>query len=393
MSRSPRIILKRGKEKPLLRGHPWVFSGAVARIDGEVIPGDVANVYSAEGQFLGTGHVNPRSQIIFRLLSRRDEPLGIDFFRERIFTAAGWRGRWLKGKTNAYRMVNGEGDFLPGLILDRYEEILVLQFLTAGMDRWKASLVELLSEEYSPKSIYERSDVATRSEEGLPQASGLLSGEEIPDGIDIQEYECRFRVDVKKGQKTGFYLDQRENRLLLGSVAAGKKILDCFCYTGAFSIRGGLGGAKEAVLVDSSEGALEMAKVHFDLNTLGKLPHRLIGGNVFEIIRTLEPGYDIVVLDPPPFAKKKGDVANASKGYKELNLQAFRLLNKGGLLFTYSCSHHMSFDLFQKIVFAAAWDAGREVQLLSRKGHPVDHPTSLYHPEGEYLKGFVCRAN
>ena len=391
MSRLPRIVLKRGKEKPLLRGHPWVFSGAIAKIEGEVRPGDMGEVTSADGQFLGIGHLNPNSQIVFRLLSQKERVPGIDFFRERISTAAVWREKWFKGKTNAYRMVNGEGDFLPGLILDRYGEVFVLQFLTAGMERLKDQFVELLAAEYRPKSIYERSDAATREEEGLPQRSGLLYGEEIPDHVEVEEYKCRFYVDVRKGQKTGFYLDQRENRHALREVSGGKRILDCFCYSGAFSIYGALGGAREMVLVDSSEEALGMAEVHFDLNGLGKVSHRLMRGNVFEIIRTLDPGYDIVLLDPPPFAKKKGHISNASRGYKELNLQAFRLLKKEGLLFTFSCSHHMSFDLFQKIVFAAALDAGREVQLVSRRGHPIDHPISLTHPEGEYLKGFICR--
>jgi 23S rRNA (cytosine1962-C5)-methyltransferase len=391
MSRLPRIVLKRGKEKPLLRGHPWVFSGAVAKIEGDVMAGDMGEATSADGQFLGIGHLNPQSQIVFRLLSQNKGSLGIDFFKERISTAAAWRERWFKGKTTAYRMINGEGDFLPGLVLDRYGEIFVLQFLTAGMDRLKDQLVELLAGEYRPKSIYERSDTATREEEGLPQRSGLLYGEAIPDHVEVEEYGCRFYVDVRKGQKTGFYLDQRENRHVVREVSGGKRILDCFCYTGAFSIHGALGGAKEIVLVDSSEEALDRAEVHFGLNDLGEVPHRFMRGNVFEIIRTLDPGYDIVLLDPPPFAKKKGHVSNASRGYKELNLQAFRLLKKEGLLFTFSCSHHISFDLFQKIVFAAALDAEREVQLVSRRGHPVDHPISLYHPEGEYLKGFICR--
>jgi len=391
MPKLPRIVLRKGREKPLLRGHPWVFSGAVAKMDGDVIPGETGEAYSTDGRFLGVGHLNPHSQIVFRLLSQKEETLGKGFFRERILRASGWREKWLKENTNAYRMVNGEGDYLPGLILDRYGETFVIQFLTAGMERLKDQLIDLLVAEYGPRSIYERSDVAVREEEGLPERSGLLHGEEIPDYIEIEEYDCRFRVDVRKGQKTGFYLDQRENRFVLKDVAAGKRILDCFCYTGAFSIRGAVGGAREVVLVDSSEEALEMAEVHFDLNRLGAVPHRLVRGNAFEILRTLEPGYDIILLDPPPFAKKKGHVAKASRGYKELNLQAFRLLSEGGLLFTFSCSHHMNLDLFQKILFAAALDAGRKVQLVSRRGHPIDHPISLYHPEGEYLKGFICR--
>ena len=387
----PRIILKRGKEKPLLRGHPWVYSGAVSKVEGEVSPGDFGEVYSAEGQFLGTGHLNPYSQIIFRLLTQKKENLKIDFFRERLSKAAFLREICFKGKTNAYRMVNGEGDFLPGLIVDCYGKTFVLQCLTAGMERLKGLLTDLLVNGFFPQSIYERSDAATRKEEGLSEASGLLYGKEVPDRIEIEEYGCRFRVDVKRGQKTGFYLDQRENRLTLKELSDGKKILDCFSYTGAFSVHTGLGGAKEITLIDSSKEALDMAEEQFDLNQLGKVPHQLIRGDAFKVMRDLEDEYDIIILDPPPFAKKKSHLQSASRGYKDLNLQAFRLLKREGLLLTFSCSHHMSWDLFQKIVFSAAVDAGRRVQLLGRRGHPVDHPTDLYHPEGEYLRGLICR--
>jgi len=387
----PRVILMRGREKPVLRGHPWVFSGAVAKVEGEVSPGEVGEVYSKGGQFLGLGHINPRSQIVVRLLTQKKEELRENFFRERISRAVALREDWLKGKTNAYRVINGEGDYLPGLIVDRYRDTLVLQCLTAGMDRLKGMLTNLLVKEFRPQSIYERSDVATRNEEGLAENSGLLFGKDVPEFIEMEEYGCRFRANVKKGQKTGFYLDQRENRFLLKGLSAEKKILDCFCYTGAFSIHAGSGGAKDVTLVDSSEEALAMAEEHFTLNQLEKIPHRFIRGDVFEIMRGLEPGYDVVILDPPPFAKKKGHLPSASRGYKDLNLWAFRLLNKEGLLLTFSCSHHMSWDLFQKIVFSAALDSGRSVQLLGRMGHPSDHPINLSHPEGEYLKGLMCR--
>jgi 23S rRNA (cytosine1962-C5)-methyltransferase len=387
----PRIILKRGREKPVLRGHPWVFSGAVAKVEGEVSPGEVAEVYSKEGQFLGLGHLNPHSQIIVRLLTQKREELGEKFFSERISKAVALREDWSRGRTNAYRVINGEGDFLPGLIVDRYRETLVLQCLTAGMDRLKGMLTHLLAKELRPQSIYERSDVATRSEEGLSESSGLLYGKDVPELIEIEEYGCRFRVNVRKGQKTGFYLDQRENRFSLRGLSEGKKILDCFCHTGAFSIHAGSGGAKEVTLIDSSEEALAIAEEHFRLNQLEKVPHRLIREDVFEMMRSLEHGYDMVILDPPPFAKKKGHLPSASRGYKDLNLWAFRLLNKEGLLFTFSCSHHMSWDLFQKIVFSAALDSGRSVQLIGRMGHPWDHPVNLCHPEGEYLRGLICR--
>jgi 23S rRNA (cytosine1962-C5)-methyltransferase len=391
MTTLPRVILKRGREKSVLRGHPWIFSGAVAKIEGEISPGDIGEVYSQDGHFLGTGHLNPRSQIIVRILTQKKEELGENYFRDRISKAGILRNQRLEDKTNAYRVINGEGDYLPGLIVDRYGGTLILQCLTAGMDRLKGILTNLLAKEFHPQSIYERSDVGTRSEEGLTESSGLLYGKKVPDFIEIKEYGCRFRVNVKKGQKTGFYLDQRENRFPLRDLSEGKRILDCFCYTGAFSIHGGLGGAKEMTLVDSSEEALGMAKEHFNLNQLEKVPHQIIRGDVFEVMRGLEQGYDIVVLDPPPFAKRKGHLPSASRGYKDLNLWAFRLLNKWGILFTFSCSHHMSWELFQKIIFSAALDSGRNVQLLSRMGHPWDHPINLYHPEGEYLRGLICK--
>jgi 23S rRNA (cytosine1962-C5)-methyltransferase len=308
----PRVILKRGKEKPLLRGHPWVFSGAVAKIAGEVTPGEVGEIYSKEGQFLGLGHVNPHSQIVLRLLTQKKEELGENFFKERISTAVVLRKNWFRGKTNAYRVINGEGDFLPGLIVDRYGEILVLQCLTAGMDRLKGLLINLLVKEFRPQSIFERSDVATRSEEGLAESRGLLYGKEVPEFIEIEEYGCLFEANVKKGQKTGFYLDQRENRFSLRRFSAGKKILDCFCYTGAFSIHGGVGAAKEITLIDSSEEALGVAGEHFRFNQLEKIPHQFIRGDVFKVIRDFESMYDIVILDPPPFAKKKGHLPSAS---------------------------------------------------------------------------------
>ncbi len=391
MASLPKVILKKGKEKPLMRGHPWVFSGAVAKVEGEFYPGEVGEVYSNEGEFLGVGHLNPNSQIIFRLLSLKKEALGIDFFKDRISKAFILREKGLKGRTNAFRLVNGEGDFLPGLIVDRYGEVLVIQCLTAGIDRVKGSLVELLGRQFRAKSIYERSDVATRQEEGLPQTSGPLYGEEISDPLEIEEYGCRFKVDVKRGQKTGFYLDQRENRFFLQRVTEGKRVLDCFSYSGAFSIHAGLGGAKEVTLIDSSAEALELAQEHFILNSLTNVRRELIRGDAFDVLRSLKRRYDLIILDPPPFAKKKGQLQAASRGYKELNLQAFRLLEKDGLLLTFTCSHHVSWDLFQKIVFSAAIDSGKKVQVLRRMGHPIDHPINLCHPEGEYLRGMFCR--
>ncbi len=391
MSILPKVILKKGKEKPILRGHPWVFSGAVEKLEGEASPGDVGEAYSIKGQFLGLGHLNPHSQIILRLLTQKKEEVTVDLFKKRIVEAMTIREKWLGGTTNAYRIINGEGDFLPGLIVDRYGEVFVLQCLTAGMERWKRFLTDVLAQCFLPQSIYERSDAATRREEGLSETSGLLYGKDVPDAVRIEEYGCHFRVNVRKGQKTGFYLDQRENRFILGRMAHGKKVLDCFCYTGAFSIQAGLGGAQEITLIDSSEEVLTLAEEHFNLNHLNKIPRQFIRGDAFDVLRGLKDGYDMIILDPPPFARKKGHLPRASRGYKDLNLQAFRLLKEGGLLYTFCCSHHVDWDLFQKIVFSAAVDAGKRVQLVGRMGHPVDHPINLCHPEGEYLKGFICR--
>jgi 23S rRNA (cytosine1962-C5)-methyltransferase len=388
----PKIILKKGREKPLLRGHPWIFSGAVFRAEGDLSPGEIGEVYTADGRFLGMGQFNPHSQINLRMLTRKKEVLTSSFFKERMLQANALREKRLKGMTNAYRVVNGEGDFLPGLIVDRYRDVLVLQCLTAGMDRLKGLFIDLLVDYFNPKSIYERSDVPARKGEGLPMAKGHLYGEDMIAPVEIEEYGCRLRVDVKEGQKTGFYLDQRENRFSLREVSHEKKILDCFCYSGGFSIHAGVGGAREITMVDSSEEALERARDHLGLNHLEKIPTHLIRGDAFEVMRSLDPDYDVIILDPPPFARKKGHLPGASRGYKDLNLQAFRLLKKDGLLFTFSCSHHMDWDLFQKIIFGAAADSGRQVQLLARRGHPIDHPVDLSHPEGEYLRGMVLRA-
>lgn len=387
----PRIFLREGREKSILKGHPWVFSGAVERIEGELTPGDLGEIYCKDGRFIGLGHVNPNSKIIFRLLTYKKENIGFSFYKERLLNSAKIRERLLKNKTNAYRIVNSEGDFLPGLIIDRYGDIFVMQCLTAGIERVKGLLVDIIIKEFSPRSIYERSDVAIRKEEGLEEVSGLLFGEEVPDLIEIIEYGAIFKVDIKKGQKTGFYIDQRENRSQLRGISKDKNVLDCFSYTGGFSIHAGLGGAKELTLIDSSNYALELAKANLFINNLEGINHSLIQGDAFNILRQLKAGYDLIILDPPPFVKRKGQLQGALKGYKDINLSALRLLKEGGFLLTFSCSHHMSWDLFYKTICFSAIDAGREIQILKRMGHPLDHPVNLLHSEGEYLKGYLLR--
>jgi len=391
MRRLPRIILKEGKEKPILKGHPWVFSGAVKNIEGEISSGDLGEVYSSDGKFIGLGHINPCSQIIFRLLTYKKEEIGYSFFKERILRAARLRENYFKNLTNGYRLVNSEGDFIPGLIIDRYGEIFVIQILTAGIERVKGILMDILIEELSPKSIYERSDVEIRKEEGLDEVSGLLFGEEFSDLIEIEEYGAIFKIDIRKGQKTGFYLDQRENRSQLRFISKDKKILDCFSYTGGFSIHAGLGGAKGLTLIDSSDYALDLARKNIFRNRLDRIPFNLIKGDVFQVMRGLKPEYDLVILDPPPFAKRKGQLQGASRGYKDINLLALRLLKDGGYLLSFSCSHHINWDLFHKTICYSAIDAGKKIQVLKRMGHPLDHPVNILHPEGEYLKGFVLR--
>lgn len=391
MSALPKLILRKGKEKPFQKGHPWIFSGAVAEVQGNPLPGDVGEVYSSGGEFIGVGHLNLRSQIVCRLLSNKRVETDLTFFRERFSKARLLRSETFNALPDAFRLVNGEGDFLPGLIVDRYGEVWVVQCLTAGMDRSKELIVQLLVEDYQAQWVYERSDSALRHEEGLAERTGLLYGDGFPQSVVILEEGARFRVDVGRGQKTGFYLDQRANRLHLRTFSRGKRVLDCFSYSGAFSIHAALGGAKELTLVDSSQEALAAAEGHFLMNRLQDVKRHLIRGDAFEVMRELRGPYDIVILDPPPFARKRGHLPGASRGYKDLNLQALRLLEEGGLLFTFSCSHHMDWDLFQKVVFSAAVDAGRKVQLLERRGHPMDHPVNLCHPEGEYLRGFVYR--
>lgn len=392
MKIATKIILKKGKEKPILKGHPWIFSGAIERIEGDVSPGDLGELYSLDGKFIGIGHINPNSQIIFRLLTYKKEEIGYSFLKERIIRAAKLREIFIKNKGNAFRLVNAEGDFLPGLVIDRYKDVFVIQCLTFGMERIKNLLIDIILEEFSPRSIYERSDVATRKEEGLEEVSGLIFGEELPELIEIEEYGAIFKVDIRKGQKTGFYLDQRENRNKLKMISGGKKVLDCFSYTGGFSVQAGLGGAKELTLIDSSDSALKLAEKNILLNHLGGIKYNLIKGDAFKILRELKTEYDLIILDPPPFAKRKGSIEGALRGYKDINLMAFRLLKEGGYLLTFSCSHHVSWDLFQKIVCFSAIDIGKRVQILSKMGPSLDHPINLFHPEGEYLKGLLLRS-
>lgn len=386
------LHLKQGRERPVLNGHPWIFSGAIERTEGNDQGAGVADIFDCKKRWLARGLFNPKSQLRVRLLTWRQEEIDRSFFARRLAQAVAFRSRQLDGHANAYRVVNGEGDFLPGLIVDRYAEYLVCQFLTAGMDLFKKPIVEALSELVPTAVIYERSEGRVREEEGLSASTGVLAGALPPDIVQIEEHVHKFVVDVKHGQKTGFFLDQRESRAFLATPARDCTVLNCFSYTGAFSIYAFAGGAKEVVSFDSSHPALELAEQNLALNGFADRPGELIKGDAFAYLKELDRSFDVIVLDPPSLAHRRADLDAATGGYKYLNLHALKHLNPGGILLTFSCSQHLPADLFQKVVFGAAVDAGRKVTIIKRFGHPLDHPVSLHHPEGEYLKGLALRA-
>jgi 23S rRNA (cytosine1962-C5)-methyltransferase len=450
MAPHPTLILHPGKEKSLLRRHPWIFSGAIERLTGaEPASGDTVEVRSSKGQFLARAAWSPTSQIRARVWTFDSaEAVTPAFFRDRLGHALALRAALVtKGmaEPTAGRLVHGESDGLPGLIVDRYGEFLICQFLSAGPERWRGEIVAALRELAPCRGIYERSDVDVREKEGLERRTGLLAGAEPPETIEIAEGRSRFLVDVRTGHKTGFYLDQRDSRQRVAAWACGAEVLNCFAYTGAFAVRALEGGAAAVTNVETSASALEHARRHFELNgyaesgtgvspvapdgpsgqdhvsetpqdsglrtqdsglrtqdsLLKPLASSLkpqawtnVPGDVFQILRRFRDQarqFDIVVLDPPKFAESRAQLEAAARGYKDINVLAFKLLRPGGILFTFSCSGLMEPDLFQKIVADAALDAHRVAQILERLGQAPDHPTLLAFPEGAYLKGLVCR--
>jgi 23S rRNA (cytosine1962-C5)-methyltransferase len=391
-----KVALKRGREKPVLNRHPWIFSGAIKNIEGECTDGDIVTVVDSRGNFLAQGYLNRRSQITVRLLSWiEEETIDRSFFRHRLEQAIAIRQPLEENPaTSAYRMVNAESDFLPGLVVDRYNEYLVTQFLTLGIERWKGEVVSLLGELLPFRGIYERSDVEVRKKEGLPPTTGLLAGQERPALVYVIENGHRFIVDIKQGQKTGFYLDQRENRQKLTRYCRGKTVLNCFAYTGAFAVYAAGAGAKKVVNVESSAEALKLAQRNMALNGFDRLDDEHVEGDVFQVLRQYrdeERNFDLIVLDPPKFAYSQSQVQAACRGYKDINLLAMQMLRPGGILFTFSCSGLVSPELFQKVVFGASVDAGRNVQIIEKLSQGFDHPILLSFPESEYLKGFICR--
>ena len=394
---SATIVLKPKRGKSLLNHHPWVFSGAIARTTGRPGPGDTVDILSAASRWLGRGAFSPKSQIRVRVWTF-DQSQAVDrsFFNLRLQEARKRRQRIAADSTtDAYRLVNGESDDLPGLIVDRYGSWLVCQFLTAGTEFWKTTIVECLSGLFPGISgIYERSDVDVRKKEGLEKVCGPLAGRQPPATVEIIENGCRYHVDVRDGHKTGFYLDQRDNRRCLAVYANGAEVLNCFAYTGGFAVAALKAGATRVTNLDASAAALELARRNIELNGLESLRGDHVTGDVFRLLREYRSTgrtFDRIVLDPPKFVTSKGDLMRASRGYKDINRLAFHLLRPSGMLFTFSCSGLMGRDLFQKIVADAALDAGCHAQILHWLSQAPDHPATLRFPEGVYLKGLVCQ--
>jgi 23S rRNA (cytosine1962-C5)-methyltransferase len=389
------LILKPGREKSLLRRHPWIFSGAVQHVDETLASGETVNLLSFKGEFLARAAYSPHSQIRARVWTfDPEEQISPEFFRRRIQRALAAR-RTLNSAhfSDAYRLIHAESDSLPGLIVDRYADVLVLQSLTAGSELWKETIADLLLEETGLQTIYERSDADVRELEGLQTIVGTMRGHGLQSPITINEHGLKFKVNLSGGHKTGFYLDQRQNRLRVRQLSEGRDALDCFCYTGGFTLNALAGGAKSVVAVDASAEALLLGRENVALNGQQTESVEWCEGDVFQVLRKFRDearSFDMIVLDPPKFAPTAAQVEKASRGYKDINLLAFKLLRPGGLLVTFSCSGGIDAALFQKIVASAALDAGVEAQILEYLSQGPDHPVALNFPEGAYLKGLIC---
>lgn len=392
------IVLKPGREKSILRRHPWVFSGAVGEIRGNPEPGETVEIFGNSGEWLGRGACSPSSQIVARLWTTDPgEEVDRDFFRRRLSGALALRKALpCLGDRTAWRLVNAESDGLPGIVVDWYDPFLVCQFLSAGAEFFRDTLIDCLMDIMPCDGIYERSDSDVRLREGLAKRKGLLRGQGPSGPVPIAEGPCRFLADIEEGQKTGFYLDQGENRRAFRDFVKDRPVLNAFSYTGGFSVWALAGGAAAVTNVDSSLPALELAERHGDMNGFGGSSMESVRGNVFHVLREFRDRkrtFGAVVLDPPKFAESKGQVDRAARGYKDINFLAFQLLEPGGVLFTFSCSEHISRELFQKIVADAALDAGRRARILHFLTQGPDHVTDLSFPEGLYLKGLAVRAD
>lgn len=382
-----RVILKKGKERAVKFRHPWIFSGAIKEIspceDGVGLP-----VYSESGELLGHGYVNRKSDITVRMLSFDDTPCE-NAIEENLKEALELREELFKGKeTTAYRVINSEGDGIPGLIIDRFNEVVVLQIGTLGIRKLKKTIIDLIIKHMRPKAIVEKSNLPSLKKEGLKSEEGLLYGE-WDEELVIKENGLSFKVDIQKGQKTGFFLDHREMRNKISEFSKGKTVLNAFCYSGAFSVYALKGGALKVDSVDISKEAILLARENVALNGFSNNENEFIADDVFTFLREKPLDYDIVILDPPAFAKLRKDVDAACRGYKDINRLVFSKAKKGSILLTCSCSYHVNADLFQQVIFQAALEAKRKVRIIGRHELAKDHPISIYHPEGDYLKSLL----
>ncbi|HRN50382.1 MAG TPA: class I SAM-dependent methyltransferase [Anaerolineales bacterium] len=399
---NPKLILAPGRQRSLERRHPWVFASAIAKVEGSPQSGDTAAVYAAGGQFLATAAYSQSSQIRARVWSwQQGEAVDAEYFRRRIEAAIALRKvanihQDGPAATDSLRLVHAESDGLPGVIVDQYGGVLVLQCLNWGAERWRETIADVLMELCAPQAILERSDADVRELEGLPPRVGLLRGQLPAAPQLLRESGLQFELDLTTGHKTGYYLDQRANRALLGSLAAGREVLDCFSYTGGFAAHALRGGAAKVTLVDDSGAALELAARNLAHNSLPAEKAEFIDGDVFQVLRRFRDSgrqFDMIVLDPPKFAPTRATAERAARGYKDINLLALKLLRPGGLLFTFSCSGGVDAALFQKIVAGAALDAGVDARIVHRMSQGADHPVALNFPEGEYLKGLVVEVS
>ena len=390
------VILKKDREKSVKNRHPWLFSGAISRVEGDPSNGDVVDVWNNRARFVARGIYNEKSQIRVRLLTwNPNDPIDDEFWQRRISRAVAGRLPLKQNPdTDCYRLVYSEADGVPGFIADLYGHWLVVQFLSLAAEKYRRVIIDTLLDLTDIQGIYERSDAEGRKKEGLVPVAGPVWGEVPPDILEVVENGHTFVVDVKLGHKTGFYLDQRENREKVQKYFEGKEILNAFAYTGAFSVYAAHAGAARIINVDSSEPALQIAENNMHRNGFGDREDAYAVADVFEILRAYHENrwkFDVVILDPPKFAHSKRQVERASHGYKDINLLAMRLLKRGGILITFSCSGAVDQNLFQKILFGAAVDAGRTVQIIEHLNQSSDHPVLLTCPETQYLKGFVCR--
>ncbi len=391
-----RLFLAKGREKSLLRRHPWVFSGAVQRVEGKALSGETIDILDSQGKWLARGAYSPESQIRARVWTfQQDEEINIDFFIRRLQQAQSWRD-WVAQRDglDGYRLIAGESDGLPGITIDRFQNFLVLQLLSAGAEYQRPALLSALQHCYPECSIYDRSDVAVRKKEGLPLAQGPVLGDLPPELLPITEHGMKLLVDIQQGHKTGFYLDQRDSRLAARNYSAGRRVLNCFSYTGAFAVSALMGGCAQVISVDTSQAALDIARQNVELNKLELNKAEFVRDDVFQLLRNYRAQgekFDLIIMDPPKFVENKNQLASACRGYKDINMLALQLLNPGGILLSFSCSGLMPTDLFQKILADAAVDAGRDVQFIEQFRQAADHPVIATYPEGLYLKGFACR--